>query len=351
MKKLLAMLLCLFMTLTLFAACQNGEEEEEDKGPTIPVYLGTEIANFDPAFSNLDESTLQIMGLIYEGLFKYDANGKVVKAQAKSVEILDDEEKDYYAIEIELKTTSWSDGTLVQASDYIYAWSRILDPEFRGEGASMLFDIKNARAYNNGDMTEDDLGITDVEIDVLRIEFEGPTDYEKFYEYLASPMLVPLREIAVDKVAKDWSSNTAILVSNGPFVVRTYLAGEKMILERNVYYMRDVEKDSVSEYVTPYRLEVIFEKDIAENFARLEEGALVYNNNLPLDKRADYLSAGKVQVVDSLSMLSCMFNTTVAPFDKVEVRQALSLALDRNAIVDILLWNELAEFAARPRGE
>ena len=344
MKKIIALLLCLLMTLPLFVACQGGGKEgEEDKGPTIPVYLGTEIANFDPAYANLDEAALQVLGLIYEGLFKYDEDGDVVKAQAKSIKVLDDADDDYYAIEITLKNTSWSDGTQVQAADYIYAWKRILETEFRGEAASMLLGIKNARAVNSGDMSIDDLGVTDVEVDVIRIEFEGPTDYDKFYEYLASPMLVPLREIAVDKVTKDWSSNTAILVSNGPFVVRTYLPGEKMVLERNIYYLRDVEEDSISKYVAPYRLVVNFKKDITENFADLEAGALVYSDNLPLDQRAAYLSADKVELLDTMSMLSCLFNTKVAPFDKAEVRTALSLALDRNEIAKILTFAKPAE--------
>ncbi len=341
MKKILALLLCLIMVLSVFAACQTGEEGEEDKGPTIPVYITTEIANFDPAYSNLDDAAMKILGLLYEGLFKIDTNGKVVKAQAKSVKVLDDPEDDYYAIEIKLNNTSWSDGTRVQAADYVYAWKRILESEFRGEAANMLFDIKNARAVNAGDVSIDDLGITDDAIDVLRIEFEGPTDYDKFYEYLASPMLVPLREIAVDKVVKDWASSASILVSNGPFVVRTFTPGEKLVIERNIYYYRDVEEDSVSKYVYPYRLAINFKKDAAENLADFEAGALTYMSEFPLDKRAEY--ADKVEIEDTMSILSCLFNTEVAPFDNANVRQALSVALDRNEIVKLLTFAKPAE--------
>lgn len=341
MKKFIALMLCLLTVLTMFAACKKGDEEEEDKGPTIPVYITTEIANFDPAYSNLDDAAMKILGLIYEGLFKIDTNGKVVKAQAKSVKILDDIDDEYYAIEITLNNTSWSDGTRVQAADYVYAWKRILESEFRGEAANMLLGIKNARAVNTGDASIDDLGITDEAIDVLRIEFEGPTDYDKFYEYLASPMLVPLREIAVGKVEKDWASSSSILVSNGPFVVRTYTPGEKLVIERNIYYYRDVEEDSVSKYVYPYRLAINFKKDVAENLADFESGALTYISELPLDKRAQYKD--QAEIVDTMSILSCLFNTTVAPFDNADVRNALSLAIDRNEIVKLLTFAKPAE--------
>ncbi len=342
MKKLLALSLCLLTVFSLFAACGN-KDEEEDKGPTIPVYITTEIANFDPAYSNLDDGAMKILGLLYEGLFRINAGGKVEKAQAKSIKVLDKPSEDYYAIEITLKATCWSDGTSVQASDYIFAWKRILESEFRGEAASMLFDIKNARAVNSGDMSIDDLGITDVASNILKIEFEGKVDYDKFYEYLASPLLVPLREIAIDKVQKDWASSASILVSNGPFVVRTYLPGEKLVIERNIYYLRNVEEDSVTKYVKPYRLAINLKKDASANLEDLEAGAVVYNAELPLDRRASYKDSGKVQIVDSLSVMSCLFNTTKAPFDSADVRRALSLALDRNAIVSILTFAKPAQ--------
>lgn len=341
MKKFLVLLLCLSAMVLALAACSGKNGEEEDKGVVIPVYLSTEVANFDPAYSNLDDATTRVLGLIYEGLFKYDGNGKVVKSQAKSVKVLDRPSEDYYAIEIKLKYTCWSDGTQVQAADYIYAWKRILEPEFRGEAASMLFDIKNARDVNRGDASIDDLGLTDVETDVIRIEFEGPTDYDKFYEYLASPMLVPLREIAVDKVAKDWSSSSSIVVCNGPFCLRSYIPGERMILERNIYYYRDIEDDSLKKYVTPYRLMVNFTKDAAGNLSEYENGALVYDSEIPLANRKDYKDSAKV--TDTMSVLSYVFNTTKAPFDNADVRKALSLAIDRNQIVDILTFAKPAE--------
>ena len=335
MKKIIVLLLSILTVLTVFSACSK-DLENEDPGAIIPIYLSTEIANFDPAYANLDEASSKILGLIYEGLFRINENGKVVKAQAKSVKVLDDPEENYYAIEIKLDDTCWSDGTKVQAADYIYAWKRILEPEFRGEAASMLFDIKNARAVNSGDVSIDDIGISDVASDVIRIEFEGETDYDKFYEYLASPMLVPLREVAVGKVEKDWASTSSIIVCNGPFCVKTYNPGEKLILERNRYYYRDVEEDSIKEYVTPHRLVINFKNDVSENFADFEAGNLVYTSEIPLDKRAEYKD--EAEVIDTMSVLSCLFNTKVAPFDNADVRNALSLAIDRNKIVEILTF-------------
>lgn len=337
MKKIIAVILSLLTVLPMLASCAK-ESGNKKSGPAIPVYISGEITNLDPAYGNLDQTSQKIMSLLYEGLFKYDANGKVVKAQAKSIKKLDKPSKNYYAIEITLKKTGWSDGIPVQASDYIYAWKRILESDFRGEAASMLFCIKNAKKVHDGDATIDDLGITDVSQRVIRIEFEGPTDYNQFYEYLASPMLVPLREFNVGRVDADWSSNATIMVSNGPYAVRAYTAGESMTLQANANYHGKVKA---------FRLNVTFATtkmlDDAAVLKRFEDGEIVFDGEIPLKKRAELLKAKKVTLKDTMSVLSCIFNTKTELLSDADVRRALSLAVDREKIVELLTFAKPAE--------
>ena len=127
MKKIIALLLCISAVLMASAGCTK-DLTNEDPGAIIPVYLSTEITNFDPAYSNLDKATTKVLGLIYEGLFSADSNGKPVKNQAKSVKVLDRPSDDYYAIEITLKNAYWSDGTQVQAADTSTHGSASLSP-------------------------------------------------------------------------------------------------------------------------------------------------------------------------------------------------------------------------------
>ncbi len=337
MKKILAVILSLLMVVPMFAGCAK-EGDKKKGGPTIPVYISGEVTNFDPAYGNLDQTSQKIMSLLYEGLFKYDANGKVVKAQAKSIKKLDKPSKNYYAIEITLKNTGWSDGIPVQASDYIYAWKRILESDFRGEAANMLFCIKNARKVHDGDATIDDLGITDVSSKVIRIEFEGKTDYKQFYEYLASPMLVPLREFNVGRVPEDWSSNSTIMVSNGPYAIRAYTPGESMLLQANANYHGKVKA---------FRLSVTFATnkvlDDAAVLKRFENGEIVFDGEIPLKKRAELLKAKKVTLKNTMSVLSCIFNTESELLKDPDVRRALSLAVDREKIVNILTFAKPAK--------
>lgn len=46
------------------------------------------------------------------------------------------------------KDAVWSDGTPLTAHDFVYAYHRLLHPEFGGRYADMLYPLKNAEAYN-----------------------------------------------------------------------------------------------------------------------------------------------------------------------------------------------------------
>lgn len=338
MKKIISLLLCVIMVTSVLAGC--GSTDDSDKGAIIPVYLTTPITNFDPAYALHDEAGVKVLGLLYEGLTRMNEKGKVEKALAKSWAITEKPEEDYYMIQFELNTTSWSDGRQVSADDIVFAWKRILEPEFASEAAVMLYDIKNARNVKAGEMTIDDLGLYAVDTTTLQVEFETSIDYDLFLEYCASLALVPLRE---DKVMSldNWGSNPSTMVSNGPFFLKSYKPGESMELERSVYYYRNIDKDdSLTKYVTPYRLTINFSKDPEAQLEDYNNDKIYLINELPLSKRSEYES--KAEITDIPSVHTYVFNTNKAPFNDENVRKALSMAIDRNEIVKIVTYAKAA---------
>ena len=157
MKRILALTLCLVMLVPLFVSC--GSKDEEDKGAIIRTYMTSDIYNFDPIYAYTDDAATKIVGMIYEGLFRLDENGKVKKALCKDYEIIEDEENNIYKMQVTINDTGWSDGREVTVDDVVFAWKRILDPEFSCSAAPMLFDIQNAKNYKNGDCSPDDVGL------------------------------------------------------------------------------------------------------------------------------------------------------------------------------------------------
>lgn len=333
MKKILALLLCAIMLCGVLAGCRGSiPQDAEDKGALIPIYLASEIYSLDPAFAYLDEAGAKILGLLYEGLFEMDENGKPQKALAKSYTTGTNRDGEFF-MEITLNDTKWSDGRSVSANDFVFAWKRIIEPEFTSEAAAMLFDIKNARDCKAGLISIDDFGVVASETKVIEITFEREIDVDNFIEYLCSPALVPLRE---DKVTRldDWASYYATMVTNGPFYPKLFEPGTgSMTLERSIYYYRDMESESekLDAYVTPYQIHILFCTP-EEALEKYNNDELVYMGELPIESRAEY--EGKVKTTETLSTASYYLNTTKAPFDNADVRKALSLAIDRTELAE-----------------
>ncbi|MGM9626096.1 MAG: ABC transporter substrate-binding protein [Eubacteriales bacterium] len=362
MKRILAFLLAMMMIAGMMVSCGNSEEEE-DKGAEISIYLGSEIRNWDPAQMYTQASAVKFFSLVYEGLTRINAEGKMELALAKSYKIIENEEDNEYAMEIELNESAWSDGRQISADDVIYAWKRILEPDYQSTACCMLYDIKNARAVRNGDATIDDLGLEALDTTVLKITFEGKIDYDLFLEYCASPALVPLREDVVgrysDISSSDyWAKKSATTLSSGPFCVKNMdpdSAGKTLTLQRNDYYRAlDGNKEGkIDKYVTPYRLNINFGYDsegrmTAFNYDYTTGAIEITGGTLnTIDDQLMYLSdvpttTDGVYVQDTFSVYSLYINCTKGVLSDAKVRQALSVALDRNTIAGMLNATEAA---------
>lgn len=340
MKKLLSFILAVIVVCSAFVSCST--LEKGDKGAIVTMYLADEIYDFDPAVGFTDTATAKILSLMFEGLTTLDENGEWKKAMMKSYEYIEPEEEGgTYRLQIDLRETKWSDGRTVQANDFVYAWKRIMEPTFKCEAAALLSDLKNAREIKMGDATVDDLGVYAVETYVLEIEFVRDVNLEEFFKTCASVALVPLRE---DKVNNNpsWAKRASSMVTNGPFDVRKIQYGNQLSLERSAYYYRDTESSqALDKYVIPYRLVVLYGYgDSAAQLQKFEEGSIFYLGEIALASRADYVK--KAETTDSAITSTLYFNTTNDLFKDAKARQAFSMAIDREAIAETLVFAKAA---------
>lgn len=355
MKRVIALIVCLLTVALPLASC-NGSVSitDDDKGDIIHAYITGDIYAFDPGKDLTDESAVKILGLLYEGLFRLDEKGKAVKALAEDVTIVENAAKGEYKMQISIKQTKWSDGRSLTADDFVYAWKRLMECTYQSTSAALLYEVKNARAVKAGDASIDDLGVVALDTYLLEITFEEKIDYENFKKNLASLALVPLREESVASNSRYWSRRHATLVSNGPFVIKSLDRDENtMRIERNNYYYRDTEEDMLDRYVKPYRIMVTFLKedekpqgqrtyadDLDAIYAEYTAGNILYMGDVPLANRAEVKKSA--HVTDANSTYSYLFNTKNALFSDARVRRALSMAIDRQAIADILVYADPA---------
>ena len=411
-KRIIALTLCLIMCVSALVACGGKiDQQSEYKGQQVIMYLTENIYNLDPAYAYTNDATRSVVSMIFETLFTLDDKGKVKNALADSYKVEEKEEDgatSYYMYITIKDNASWSDNVPVTADDVVYAWKRLLNPNNSFEAAPLLFDIKNARAYNQADVSKDDIGLF-ADGKLLTIQFEGKIDYDQFILNLTSLALAPLREDIASKNA-DWSKKPSVSAYSGPFkLTRTsfsvnggnvyedfnysvkmvdennkvikdkngndmYTAATKIgkfkeqilnsfILERNMYYYRNSDKDEkLDKSVTPYRILVDCSLSAEDIKAGYEAGAILYVGDIPMSIRNEYKDKAKTE--DSLSTTSLYFNfnadivagtknvetdgeisteiVTEKLFAKKEVRQALSMAIDREKIAEALVFAETA---------
>ena len=386
-KRIIALFLCLASLLAVLSGCGSIKPTSEYKGQQVTMYLSENVYDLDPIHAYINESTRSIVSMLFDTLFSLDENGKVKPSLAKSYSVKEFPETGEYYMYIELKDTNWSDNTPITADDVVYAWKRVLAYSTTCEAASLLYDIKGVRDYIKGDVSEDDIGIT-ADNKTVTIQFEIPAEgesinYDQFILNLTSLALAPLRENIVSK-GDDWAKKPGTMVCSGPFKlarisfsensstryedinydvkykvgddeiylpateskrVREYVVNS-FILERNVYYYRDSDKEqNLDISVAPYRIIVdcaMDDEDIKEAY---DMGVLLYMGDIPMSLRQEYKNDAIVK--DSLSTTSVYFNQNAEIdgeklFAVPEVRQALSMAIDRAAIAEAVVFADVA---------
>ena len=378
-KRILALLLCVVMIVPCLAAC--AKKEDGDLGAYITMYLTDDIYDFDPAKAHYNQDVANVVSMMFDTLFVLNEDGKVKKSLVKKYSVKEDPVNNEFYMELILNETYWSNGTRLSAEDVVYAWKRLLNSANDFAAASLLYDIKNARAVKEGDESIDDIGIEAVELDVVKVTFEGPIDYDRFLLNLTSIATAPLLENYVSKNG-DWAKKPSSMVTSGPYklgkVKYSALLDENgyeikakddnaldkdgkqkpastyelrkiefFYLERNAFYNRDIDHDAIDAVVKNYRILVDCTKTDAQILEDYQNGKLFYIGSVPFSLRNDAFVAENVEVKDALSTFVCYLNENAliggeALFANPAVRQALSLAIDRTAIANEVVYAKAA---------
>ncbi len=393
-KRIFALLLCVLMLIPCFAGCSS-KKNADDPGAYITMYLTDGVYDFDPANAYYNADTLNVVSMMYDTLFKLDKNGKVKKSLAKDYKYTVDEETGEYSMEITLKEAYWSNNIRLSADDVVFAWKRLLKSadtlseeqtstnSTTFNAASLLYDIKNARAVKEGDEPVDRLLVTAEELDVVKIVFEGDIDVDQFLLNLTSVATAPLYENYVTK-NPDWAKKPSTIMCSGPFklgkIIYDPVTGENdknitetddfrtdkesstllpeakafdvrrisyFYLERNIYYYRDTKRDPIDESVTPYRILVNCNMSDADILAAYEAGQLFYISDIPFSLRNNEMVQKEAEVSNALSTFSLYLNQNKEIngkklFADPNVRKALSMVIDRDAIAKAVVYAEAA---------
>ena len=301
---------------------------------------GGEPGSLHPALAQGTHESI-ILDHIYEGLMKRDENSEIVPGMAESYTMSDDGLTYTFIIRDDVK---WSNGDPVTAKDFEVAWKYALAPETASDYAFQLYYLEGGQAYNEGTGSVDAVGVTAVDDHTLEVKLASPTAY--FLELCAFYTYYPVNATLQEEMGSEWANDGSTFVSNGPFVVTAWNHDESVELAKNEnYYNKEaINLDGIVFYLsedqnTMWQMYQNDEIDLDYDLPTDVLGQLRAENNAELSTEAE------------LSTYFYRFNTTVKPFNNVKVRKALTMAIDRQLLIDeVVQGGQFPAFAIVPEG-
>jgi len=227
--------------------------------------------------------------------------------------------EDGLSILFRLRESVWSDGTPVTADDVRFTWQAQTSPDVPWVNAQIKQQI------------------TDVEVvDPRTVVFHFARRYPDQLTDAVDGGILPAHVFGqvpfADWATHDWSE---IRIGSGPFVLVRHNVGNEIVLERNPRYF-----DSELPYLD--RVVVRIVPDVLSLTTQLRSGEIDLLHDVP-PREADRLaraSGSGIRVLEySLPRYDYLgWNCSQAPFDDPMVRRAVTLAIDRAALVDELLY-------------
>ena len=280
-----------------------------------------------------------IIGNMFIGLTTEDARANVVPGMAERWEI----SEDGLTWTFFLRRATWSDGEPCNAHDFQFALRRILDPATTSTYASVLYPIKNAEAVNSARMPPEQLGVTALDDLTLEIRLENPSAFlpALLKHYTAFP--VPKHKVL--QFGDAWIKPENVVV-NGPYVLRRWWSNYIVHLARNPNFWDNDNVELESLYFYP-------SNDVNASARRVMSQECGWSTRFPSNQVVELSRAlpGYVRVAPFLTCNYFSINCKRPPFDDVRVRQALTMAYDRDFVANSIYGTgERAAYSFIPPG-
>ncbi|MEE8418838.1 MAG: peptide ABC transporter substrate-binding protein [Dehalococcoidales bacterium] len=336
MKKLMYGLLLSALVLTLVGGCQPAETEEvppqpveetappgKESGVTIGGTLnlyGIDPHTLDPAISG-DSTSHQYVLQLFSGLVILDDNMEPAPDIAEDWQISNGGKTYTFTLRQDVR---FHDGRKVTAEDFKYSWQRAADPATGSlTAAAYLGDIAGIDQVLSGASREIS-GVRVIDDYTLEVTIDAPKNY--FLSKLTYPTAYVVDRDNVESGRLWWHKPNG----TGPFKLGEWVERERLVLERNdFYYGEKAYLDSVAFALyagRPMSLYETGETDVT--------GVSVFNIDRATDPAG--LFHDQFQTAPELSFFYIGFNFTKPPFNELNIRQAFTMALDKDKLASLV---------------
>jgi len=208
----------------------------------------------------------------------------------------------------------WSNGDPVTAQDFIFMIRRAKDPATAAPKAGLFQIVRSAEAQ-------------DARTLIITLVRPMPD----FLELVASGPWIPVHPATLEKFGRDWT-RPEHFVGNGRFTLAEWLPNQRIVVRKNPRH-----RNSYTTLLAGIEFVAFDSGDTEERAFRA--GQVDVTMAVPPSKLDPYRNAepSLLHTVPLHETRYLVVNTRRAPLNDVRVRRALSLALDRNALVDKVL--------------
>jgi oligopeptide transport system substrate-binding protein len=244
-----------------------------------------------------------------EGLVSFTATGEMTAGTAVSWDISDDGLTYTFYLRPDAK---WSNGDAVTAAHFVFSVKRLVNPDTGAFYAQFVSEITELEAVDD---------------QTLIIRLARPTPY--LLSLLAHPATFPMHPASLAEHG-DSFARPGKLLSNGAYVLSEWIPGSVLTLQRNAHYWNNANTaiDEVRHHVVTQEM---------TELARYRAGEIDITGSVPPDsiEQVNRELGDQLNLAPSLKLYYYGYNLTKPPFrDSPELRQALSMAIDRELLVE-----------------
>lgn len=286
---------------------------------------GAEPNTLDPTFVNSGMPGDIIVNDMFEGFVIENRDGQIIPGQAQDWQFSNDGKTVTFTLK---KGLQWSNGSPVTADDFVFAWQRAVNPK-TGNNTSFVFktaNVVNAEEIIAGDKDPSELGIKALNPLTVEINLSKPTPY--FMSLMSIKTFFPVPSELVKEKGDRWTRAENI-ATNGAYKLSEWVPNEYVKVERNPNYWDN--DATIINGVTYLGLS----SQNAE-LVRYQSGEIDMTNRVQLEYYQKLIKESPEQIKAQALLGSYVysFNTRQAPFDNLKVRQALSMTVNREILVD-----------------
>ncbi|WP_126557508.1 ABC transporter substrate-binding protein [Dictyobacter kobayashii] len=309
----------ILMTMMAFLAACGGSGTNQPQTPQskvggdLAVGLNSDVVTLDPLKSTALVDR-QVMLNIYDTLVRIDAQNQIQPDLATSWTQPNAKELDF-TLRTDVK---FQDGTPFNADAVVFNISRILSTP-ASPRYSELSSVKSVQA-----------------IDASHVRFNLKRAFSPLLATLTDRSGMILSPTAIQKLGANLG-NEPTDAGSGPFVFSEWIKSDHLTIKRNPHYWQKDAQGIALPYLSSVKYRPITNESV--EFSNLQTGAIQASDTVGATNVATARSSSNLiyKQIPGLSFYGMMLNTKVAPFNDVNVRQAVAWGVNKEEIVSNVL--------------